>query len=203
MTTGWREVVDCPRCGLSVSTEAPIKAWIRSNEHLDSRRACLCIGDSDLWVQRYGTRLTPKGVDRAVQYLMLVEIKTHGGRLNPAQRDLLLIVNDLLRTKAWKDQREAGAFVTGHQQNVRVVHSRINQRWVMIHCYGVHLLQLSGSTPEDSETIRWDRKQITRQQLTELIRFDLSPDTLRRMEHRSHKRRVEAPRLFDVAEDGA
>lgn len=190
MTTGWREVVACPRCGSPVSTEAPIKAWIRGHNDLDSRAACLCIGDSDLWVQRYGTRDWHTGVDRSVQYLMLVEIKTHDRELDPAQRDLLLMVNDLLRTKAWKDQRDVlGAFVTGHRQNARTVFSRISRGRVQVHCHGVHLLQLSGKTPDDSKRIRWDNKNITHDQLARLLRFDLQPDTLKVNDHRSHKRR--------------
>lgn len=196
MTIGWRETVSCPNCGTTVSTEQPVKAWIRGHTELDSRNACLCIGDSDLWVQRYGTRRTRWSVDRSTQYLMLVEVKTHGRDLDDPQRDLMLIVNDLLRTKTWKDQRAAGLFVTGHLQNVRIVHSYIGKRWVQVHCFGAHLLRLSGSTPLTSDLITWDRKEITQEQLVQLLRFDLSPDSLRPMEHRTHKRSVKAPTLF-------
>jgi hypothetical protein len=194
MTTPWREVVPCGRCGVPVSTETPIKAWIRSHENLDSRQACLCIGDSDLWVHRYGTREGPR-VDRDVKYLMLVEIKTHGRDLNAQLRDLYLIINDLLRTNTWKVQRDNGQFLNGHDQNSRIVRSSFAGRPVQVHCFGVHLLRLTGATPDTSDLIKWDRKTISRAELVELLRFDRSPDSLRLMEHRSHKRRDDHPTL--------
>ncbi|WUI02082.1 hypothetical protein OHR68_09830 [Spirillospora sp. NBC_00431] len=203
MTTDWREAAPCPNCATPVSTEQPIKAWIRGHDDLDSRRACLCVGDSDLWVHRYGTRRTRlPGVDRDVQYLMLVEIKTHGRGLDSAQRDLLLLVNELLRTVPWREQRVVGRFVAGHRQNVRKVHAFIAGRTVQVHCYGVHKLRLSGTTPDDSEWITWDDKPIDAAQLSGVLRFDLSPDSLKPLEHRAHKRTMRAPSLFDDEQEG-
>jgi len=188
MTADWR----------SDEPEQPIKAWIRGRNDLDSRRDCIYICDSDLWVQRYGHRRTRlPGIDRRVQYVMLVEIKSHGREMDAGQRDLLAMVNDLLRTKGWKDQRIGGAFVAGHAQNARKVWSYIADEWVQIHCFGVHKLRLSGATPDDSDLLTWDRRQITVEQLVGLLRFDLSPDTLRPMEDRVHKRQSSAPTLFD------
>lgn len=198
MTTDWREYVPCVTCGAQVSTEQPIKAWIRSHRDLDSRKACLCIGDSDLWVQRYGTRRTRwKGTDRNTQYLMLVEIKTHGRDLDEPQRDLLVMVNDLLRTMPWKEQRSVGRFVLGHQQNVRMVHSYIAGRWVQVLCYGVHKVRMDGATPDSSTVITWDHKEINAEQFAKLLRFELNPDSLLRMEDRTRKRIVDYPTLFD------
>lgn len=189
MTTAWREVVKCPKCGNLVSTEPPIKAWIRMHQDLDSRNACLCIGDCDLWVQRYGTRRTRfSGVDRDVQYLMLVEIKTHGKDLEKPQRDLLHTVNQLLRTKWWTEKRDNGRFVPGHSQNQREVYSVMADKVVQVLCFGVHKWILSGSVLSDSEWMTWDDKLIDGDQLLKLLRFDLSPDSLKPMEHREHKR---------------
>lgn len=188
MTSAWLEYVPCAVCGAAVSTEAPVKTWIRGHQALDSRKACLCIGDSDLWVQRFGVRTRQGWVDRAVMYLMLLEIKTHGRDLDDDQRELLHIVNQLLRTVPWKEQREEGRFVAGHRQNVRHVYASLSGRKVAIHCFGVHKLILSGSTPGDSDRITWDDRPIDGSQLVKLLRFDLSPDTLRPVEHRRHKR---------------
>jgi len=200
MTSPWREVVACGRCGSPVSTEQPIKAWIRANRELDSREHCLCIGDSDLWVQRYGTRTTPQRLDRNVMYLMLIEIKTHGRDLDDSQRDLLHMVNQLLRTNPWAEQRDGGRFVDGHRQNVRHVYSSIAARKIRLYCYGVHKLRLSGSVPGDSEQVTWDDKPITAQELTRLLRYELHPDSLLTMEHRSHKRVTATPALFAYAD---
>jgi hypothetical protein len=128
---------------------------------------------------------------------MLVEIKTNGRDLDDSQRDLLHIVNQLLRTTPWKDQRESGRFPVGHRQNVRNVYSSIARRRIQLLCYGVHKWRLSGSAPEDSEWMTWDDKPIETDQLVKLFRFDLSPDTLRAMEHRVHKRVVSRPTLFE------
>lgn len=197
MTTAWREVVPCPKCGNLVSTEPPIKAWIRTHKDLDSVGQCLCIGDCDLWVQRYGTRQTrTRGVDRDVQYLMLIEIKTHGKDLETPQRDLLHTVNQLLRTKPWKERRDNGRFVPGHSQNQRSVYSVMAGKVVQVLCYGVHKWILSGTVVSDSEWMTWDDKPIDDDQLIQLLRFDLSPDTLRPMEHRVHKRVNDLPLLF-------
>lgn len=199
MTTGWRETVPCQSCGVPTSTEQPIKAWIRGHRELDSRKACLCIGDSDLWVQKYGIRRGTKGLDRSVMYIMLVEVKTHGRMLDSPQRELLGFVSELLRTKPFTEQRAKGRFVAGHDQNVRLIRSYSSGRPVQLHCYGVHVLRLSGSTPEDSDEIVWDQRQISREQLVGLLRYDLDPDTLREIEHRSHKQTVDMPALFDLA----
>lgn len=204
MTAEFREVVPCPECGMAVSTEQPIKAWIRGHDQLDSRRACLCIGDSDLWIHKYGTRSTRwRGVRRDVQYLMLVEIKTHDADMTSAQRDLMWTVDQLLRSVSRSEQRAVGRFLAGHRKNVRMVHSLIAGRTVAVYCYGVHKLRLSGSTPADSDRITWDNKPIGAEQVAEVLRFDLNPDTLRPMEHRSHKKTVDMPSLFDADEETA
>jgi hypothetical protein len=185
---------------------SPFHAWVRGHPDLDSIRQCLCIGDSDLWVQRYGRRITRLGTNRDAQYLMLVEVKVHGRDMDAPQRDLLAIVNDLLRTNAWKEQRANGRFVSGHAQNERSVHSYIAGKRVRVYCYGVHKLRLSGPSPELSEWMTWSdgggtERYVSQRDLVSILRFDTNPDSLRPMEHREHKRRVQPePALFEVCE---
>jgi len=138
-------------------------------------------------------------------YLMLVEIKTNGADLNEPQRDLLHIINQLMRTKPWKEQRDAGRFMPGHQQNARIVYSHIAGQKIHCYSYGVHKLRLSDAKPDASDRITWDDKQISTPQLVQILRYDLSPDTLLPLEHRSHKRRDDAPALLSLQEvlDGA
>lgn len=182
----------------------PFHAWVRGHSDLDSVRECLCIGDSDLWVQQYGQRDTRFRTKRDVQYLMLVEVKVHGRDMDAPQRDLLAIVNDLLRSKAWKEQRANGRFISGHDQNARTVYSYIAGKRVRVYCYGVHKLRMSAATPEASEWMTWSdgggtERYITHEQLVSILRFDTNPDSLRPMEHREHKLRVEPPdALFEV-----
>jgi hypothetical protein len=186
MTSGWRQYVPCPVCGTQVSAEYPFDAWVRANPELDSIKDGIVVTDGDKWVHRYAIR-TGGTMDRAVQYLMSVEVKTFEADLTPTQRDTLAIVNALLRTTPWKEQRANGQLVAGHAQNVRIVYSVLNGRRVQLMCYGIHKLRLSNGTPDDSEWMTWDDKPISTDQLVGLLRFDLHPDSLNRLEHRHHK----------------
>jgi len=200
VTTQWREIINCPNCGCQASTEQPWKHWIRSNPELDSRQHCMCFGDCDLWCQRYGIRHM-RGIDREVMYLMQIEVKTNNAILTSASKDMHRIVDALLRTNTWKDQRDNGKFLTGHDQNTRIVASYIAGRKVRVLCYGVHLLRMSGNTPATSETITWDGRKITAADIVPILRYELHPDSLLAMEHRAHKRRfVDQPALFELAE---
>jgi hypothetical protein len=83
------------------------------------------------------------------------------------------------------------------------VWSVIAGKVVWVYCYGVHKLRMSGASPDISQWMSWSDGQgqeryIDCNELVQLFRFDISPDTLRPLEHREHKRRVEAPAsLFD------
>jgi hypothetical protein len=175
----------------SPDPEQPFNAWVRRHPDLDSIRECLYIQDSDLWVQKYGTRRWHTGVDRSVMYLMLVEVKTHGRDIDNPQRDLLHMANQLIRTNPWKEQRDRGRFLPGHEQNVRLVYSVVAGKKTPVYCYGAHKLRLAGSTPDDSAWISWDDRTISPTELVKLLRYELHPDSLKPMEDRSHKRRVE------------
>lgn len=196
MTSKHRQTALCKHCGNPTGIEEPWKAWLRSHPGLDSIRECLVIGDPDLWILKYGTRLHPSGVDRAVQYLMFAEVKSHGVDLEDWQRDQLGIVNDLLRTNPWKEQRANGRLIAGHPQNVRIVKSLIAGKKIPVYCYGAHLLRFSGIDPASSEWIEWDRKRIDLDQLISLLRYDIHPDSLRPMEHRMHKTRYQPPAMI-------
>jgi len=69
-----------------------------------------------------------------------------------------------------------------------------------VHCYGVHKLRLSGPTPDQSDRITWDNKSIDTEQLIKVLRYDLSPDTLKPMENRSHKKRIQLPDQLSLME---
>ena len=181
--------------------EKPWKAWLRGNRSLDSIQEGLTVTDSDMWVHKYGHRKTRYiGLDRDVQYLMLVEVKANGEGLPGSQRDTLIIVNDLLRTVIWQKHRDAaGRLADGHPQNARTVWSWWNKRKVQVHCYGVHVLWFDGPTPVDSDVIKWDSRRITVEQLEQLFRYELHPDSLRELEHRHHKKLIVPPMaLFDL-----
>ena len=47
---------------------------------------------------------------------------------------------------------------------------------VALRMFGGHLLQFDGVGPDRTESIRWDKKQITEDQLVRLLKFELDPD---------------------------
>jgi hypothetical protein len=125
---------------------------------------------------------------------MLVEVKTNGCDLNPAQRDTLHIVNQIMRnrndTPTKKMVHQAGRSIV----NVR---SLMNNVPVTAWCYGAHLLKFSGLGPDDSDSITWDNKhQITKEQLTDILNFDLNPDTMESMDFRIHHYKEDQPALL-------
>lgn len=197
----WRSYVPCPVCGAQVSTEQPIDEWIRAHPDLDSQREGVVIADGDKIVHRYHVRTKGRS-DRGVQYIMQLELKTFCAKETPSQQDTLSIWNQINRTVAWKFQRQQGRFTKGHPQNVRLitVYSPLNGR-VQVLNYGKHTLRLSAATPEDSDWMTWDGKEIDTETLVQVLRFDRSPDSLRLNDHRRHKRVVESPGLFDAPRD--
>jgi len=52
--------------------------------------------------------------------------------------------------------------------------------------FGVHLCRMSGFDPPSSETLWWDRRVVSVEQLEKLIRFELHPDSLRPWSPRRH-----------------
>jgi hypothetical protein len=76
--------------------------------------------------------------------------------------------------------------------------------------FGVTVVRLSGTTPDDSEWIKWGRfirgkqtgldwKDITVEQLLKLMRFDMHPDTFNDKPFRRHHK----TKKFNVVERSA
>lgn len=150
-----------------------------------------------MWVHKFGKRRGRiAGWDRDIQYLMKIEVKTHGAKVGLAQMDTIAAVDNLLRTKPWKEQRDDGRLIPGHQQNTRKVFSRIANRDVRIICHGVHVLRMSHETPGSSAWLKWDERPITASQLEQIIRYEIDPDSLRPLEHREHKKALDQQPLF-------
>lgn len=142
-------------------------------------------------MHRFFTHVDGKGT-RDVQCQMFVETKSNGAELGDEQRDVLHMVNQCVRTTPWlKQKTNVGRFAKGHGQNVRRVFSVKNGRTIELRHYGVHLLRMSGSNPDNSEWLIWDDETVDVQTLIKLLRFDLDPDTLKPMDLRRHKRGVD------------
>lgn len=184
MTRPFNQNSHCPNCQTWSTAETIFGRWIRNNPRLASVDGT-CVLDSDYWVHRFKTYNPQNGrPSRDIQCIMLVEVKTNGCDLNPAQRDTLHIINQIIRNRRSTPTKDAI-----HQAGTSVVKAKslISKVPVSAWCYGAHLLQFSGLGPDDSEEIRWDKnKVITKEQLTSLLNFDLNPDTLQEMDFRIH-----------------
>jgi hypothetical protein len=198
-TVQYRRTAACPHCSGTINVEEPWKKWIRNNPHLDSMEHGLSLMDTDMWVHKFGQRRTRvPGWDRDIQYLMKIEVKTNGADITAAQRDDINLIDNLLRTKPWKEHRVNGQLVPGHPQNVREVFSKRAGKKIRVICHGYHILRMSHETPGCSEWLLWDGREVTKEQVVRILRYELDPDSLRPLEHREHKKLLEnQPTLFN------
>lgn len=155
--------------------ESAMSAWIRKHPELESNGCKLSVTDSDLWIHRFSERKENKRTETldirdVVDSIMLVEIKTFSAGMKFAQRDTLQVVDALLRKSG---------MVNGRRRPVRIDDARLavrRQRYVR--CFGVHFLQLSGDSPDNSaDGIVWDGRHFLHEShLIELLLFERDPD---------------------------
>jgi hypothetical protein len=194
MTKPFNAQYHCPNCKTWTTQETMFGRWIRNNPELDSR-AGYCVSDQDYWIHRFKSYQ-----GRDFQLLMLVEIKTQGMAMTPAQKDTLHVVNQLMRNRRQTPTKE---LVHQAGSSVVDVHSTMAGKRVKVRAYGMHVLTFSGLGPDDSDWITWDtRHTIDAGTLTAILRFDLDPDTLKPLDLRNHHRPRQAP-LFDLVEGAA
>jgi hypothetical protein len=159
-------------------SDIPFMAWLRSQEkELPSYSANVGFAatDVDLFIHRYLTGLQDAEGTRDIQALMMVEVKTRGGSLRDSQRDTLAKIHACC---GFREVEYCGQ---------------------ALRHFGVSVLFLSGTTPDDSDEIIWGRfdpkkahkqhikcRSITRERLFELLRFDRHPDNLSKNAFRRH-----------------
>jgi hypothetical protein len=110
-----------------VSGETPFGAWLRENPKLDAQSEGLYVTDLDYTLFRF-----KPGV------LFMLEVKTRGGQVGRHQNELLSILDQACRS------------VDGN------VFDTLRGRRKLRFC-GVYRLILSGTTPEDSEWMKFGR----------------------------------------------
>lgn len=188
MTRVCNQTFHCSKCGAVQTAETAVSRWVRNNPRLKSEDGN-SFTDQDIWDHKFKI-----DHDRSVQCLMLTEVKIHGAEPSESQNDTFSIINQLLRnrqdTPTKKSRRQLpGSGVT--------VFSPLNNRWVKIRSFGVHLLTFSGTGPLDSTQILWDKKSIDIPTLEDLLRFERDPDSLQPMDLRPHHVKVKQRTLFD------
>ena len=116
---------------------------------------------SQIHVHRYST-LVDGVLTRDLQLMMQLQVKTYGEQLGDLQRDLLF------------------------KQHF-CSHREIQFPGQLVSYFGVSILSMDGTTPDDSTWMRWGRfnhfgqviwREVEQAKLIELLRFDIDPDSL-------------------------
>ena len=147
-------------------------AWMRACKELPSysENCGFVASDVDTVVHRYMTCVDTVGT-REMQSMTQLEVKTRGGDLTDSQKD------------TWFKQH---CFSRG----VQSIFGEHTRHW------GVAMVFLSNTTPDNSEWIEWGRfgrtkndirrTRIDRRQLIQVLKFELSPETLKPNPFRRH-----------------
>jgi len=147
----------------------PFGRWLREHPDLDARTSDLSATDSDMWVHKFRLR-DERGAKVAIDHLMLIEVKCFQAQVPFSQADTLNVIDLVLRMATIKN---------GHRRQVQVPDRRTGRTSVKrsVRWLGLHVLQLSGDRPDNSDEITWDGKYvISKTELVELLKFDRDPD---------------------------
>jgi hypothetical protein len=162
-------------------SDVPLMAWCREKGKTGelpaySEECGLVQTDVDAFWHRYKTCIDKMGT-RNLQVMMEIEWKTRGGSLTDSQED------------------------TYRKKHAMILPS-LKYHGQELKNFGVTVVCLSGTTPEDSKSIKWGRfirgrasgmkwTEISVDQLLKLMRFDMHPDSMNdnpfRRHHKTHK----------------
>lgn len=159
-------------------TDPDFCAWLRRQKKelpSYSQNVGFVASDVDLIIHRYMTAVDGLGT-REIQSTMLLEVKTRNGKPSHSQLDTLNVWHQTINAK-----------------------KMVNEK--VIRNFGVSILILSGTDPDNSETIQWGRfnsitsnihyRQINIWQLFKLLKFELHPDNLTLQPFRRHHKTSE------------
>lgn len=179
----------------------PFGDWLRAQPGLDSNEFQLSVTDTDFWSHRFSVKDGHRPVARRIDHIMMVEIKTFHRDLDFAQRDTLSVIDQLLRR---------GTIQNGRRRPIKIPETRPGRPgcFRQVRCFGVHTLVMSGSRPDESDTVIWDGKfEVSEVELVEILRFDRDPDAPKRyLDTRRHHRpplRERHPSMFAVEGEAA
>jgi len=194
MTRQYNQTFQCSNCGCTTTTETSFGRWIRQSKKLDSRNG-FAIYDVDYIVHKFKQQN-----NREYQLIMLIEVKTRNSDLQPAQRDTLYILNQVIENRRSNRHTGQNSHNNYHRQSrgPLKVWSVMSKRMVNLRSFGVFTLRFSGTGPCDSETIYWNKKVIDLETLEKLLAFEIDPDNFLPIEETLRNRHANRQRnLFD------
>jgi hypothetical protein len=153
---------------------SPFAEWTRGEPRLESTREGLASADID-WIWH---RFKING-ERGKEHIMLIEDKSHWADVSPSQRDTLIKVHQMIP----------------HRRAIPVLNNR--GQTVLVRFWGYFKLRYDGDPFERSTRIEWNNKPISIKQLVGILRFEIDPVTLVRMDPRFHHHHPEkTPAMF-------
>lgn len=164
MTRKFNVYYTCQHCGKQTTAETAFGRWMRANPALDSADGIVRT-DCDHIVWRYKTYTD----GRDFQLGMIVETKEYGAEPDPSQRDVLLFMDQIFH-------RHGSNMHGAKTDKTLKLKSHMSGREVLVRFLGVHLLQFEKTNPDDSAWIKWDRKHISAEMLTEILALNRRPD---------------------------
>lgn len=195
MTRQFHQKYQCSNCGCWTTAETGFSRWLRERGgpggDLRPEDGFVCC-DMDYIVHRYKT----DRYGRDVQCIMFVEVKTRGGEPTKSQADTLVLIDQFLNNRRHTPTKSSGKRSLNGTRSRAL--SLVVGREVTVRAYGGYLLQFEQTGPDDSAWIRWgrNRTEITPDQLAQILRFDIDPETLKSNEDfRSHHKPRELPLL--------
>lgn len=178
MTRSMNARLQCPTCRCQMTAESAFERWMRESRLLDSRDGVVRF-DLDVLLHRYMVKQDGFG-RRDIQAMMFVEVKTLGADLTESQRDTLGILDQVLRNRRKNIHSDRNKRNLKDHSPVAKAFSKLRGSEIDLRLFGGHLLRLSGTSPDDSERMTWGgafgTHEITPDQLTKLLRFELDPD---------------------------
>jgi hypothetical protein len=137
--------------------------WMRAHPRLASEKGIVRT-DTDHTILRYKTH--EQG--RAFQLMIDIEVKENGSSPDLAQRDVLLMKNQMV-SKNGHNVYEARTKIT------QKILSVLSGKRVNVRHLGIHLLQFEKTNPDDSAWIRWNHREISKDQLVDILALDVDP----------------------------
>jgi len=192
MTKSFKVNYTCKHCGGRTTAETGFGRWMRNNLRLDSGSGIVRT-DCDHIICRYKTNTD----GREFQLMMIVEVKEFGSEPDQSQRDILSFISQSLIIKG-RNMHHAETIKSLRLKSI------ILGRNVLVRNFGVFLLQFEKTNPQDSRWIKWQRKIISEQTLTEILSFHRRPDhpsLLMDSFLRNRHRKIKQETLFGIRND--
>ena len=156
--------------------DTPFGRWMREQGRIVGTMpsSAFVSSDCDYIIHRYKTVVDGYGT-RDIQALMILEVKTNGAKPRFAQVDSMWLTHLCANTN--KSRRKV------EHANHAIFH------------HGVSVLSMSGTTPDNSQAMQWGRfaqaavinwREITVDNLVDLMMFNIDPDNLQRSPYRRH-----------------